>query len=654
MSATNWTNAQVLNQLNSGAKWTGDTITYAFPTSTSGMTGSTEVTGFSGLTVAQQEKATLALSLWDDLILPDMVKVTTSNSNIEFGNSTKGVSYAQAYYPTAGTVWFNKAYSDLQTPVIGQHGFLTFIHEIGHSIGLNHMGTYNGTGDWTPSSYQDSTVLSVMSYFGPNWGSGASTGEGLVQWADWVGADGVLYSPQTPMLNDIMAVQATYGVETTTRVGDTIYGFHSTLGSVSGGIYDFTQNTHAILCLFDSSGNDTLDLSGWSTSSSISLVPGTFCSGNSMTNNISIAYTCVIENAVGGAGADVIVGNAFNNRLEGGGGNDTFTGGMGDDTIIGGDGSDTVVYTGAFDTFNIAYNADTNAFTISSAAEGTDTVTGVEYFTFNGVAKAAADLMGGSTGTGGTTSSAVSIAASTQSIAEGNSGSTIASFTLTLDTASNASQTVHYTVAGTGNPAADSLDFTGLLQGDVTFGVGETSKTIQVQIVGDTVVEQNESFAVTLSNASSGLTIATGSATTTIVNDDSAIVYKIINGNNKANSIIGGNGNDSISGFGGSDILSGGRGTDILNGGVDNDRLTGGDGADRFAFTDLHFGKDTITDFLDGTDKLTFTSNVASSLAEFTFVGNGTTTVTVYHGTDSIVVKGFSNITLDANDFLFV
>jgi Ca2+-binding RTX toxin-like protein len=340
------TQAMVVQQLDSGLHWFGPSISYSFPTTKLGLTGTTELNSFSALNANQQSKAILALSLWDDLISTSFVSGTAGSSNIEFANTRLAGVYAQTYYPTDGTVWFSSAAigADLVTPVIGNHGFLTYIHEIGHALGLNHMGDYNGAGANTPKSYQDSTVLSVMSYFGPSWGSGATNGEGRVAWADWVGADNKLYEPQTPMLNDVYAIQQIYGADPSTRIGDTVYGFHSTVGAVSGGIYDFTSNLNPIMCIFDSSGIDTLDLSGWNTSSTISLVPGTFSSGNSMTNNISIAYSCVIENAVGGAGNDVLVGNDYGNVLDGGNGDDNLACGAGADTLIGGGGQDVVSY----------------------------------------------------------------------------------------------------------------------------------------------------------------------------------------------------------------------------------------------------------------------------------------------------------------------
>jgi serralysin len=652
MALAKWTDQQVLNQLITGYAWSGSTITYSFPTTTNYMTGSTEKTGFTPFTSTQQAKAVLALGLWDDLIAPHMV-AASGNTNIEFGNSTKGVSFAQTYFPTAGTVWFNPNYTDLKTPVIGQHGFLTLIHELGHSLGLDHMGDYNGTGNWTPSSYQDSTVYSVMSYFGPNWGSGAANGEGLVAWADWIGSDGRLYTAQTPMLNDIMAIQAIYGADTTTRTGDTVYGFHSTVGSANGGIYDFTQNANPILCIYDAGGNDTLDLSGWSTTSTISLVSGTFSSCNAMTNNISISYTTVIENAVGGAGNDMLVGNAFNNRLDGGNGDDTLQGGMGNDTLIGGQGTDTAVYTGDLSLYTIGYDANTQHFTISGGSDGTDDVSGVEIFSFNGVDHQASEFTNGQVVIVPPPPStvAVSILATTSSANEGNSGSTPFTFTIKLAAASGSDQTVDYAVAGSGSHAANSADFTGPLSGTITFDAGETTKTIQVLVAGDNTVETNETFGVTLSHLSSGLTLGTATATATILNDDVALHQ--ITGNARNNSISGTSSGDLIMGLAGNDTIHGNGGNDTINGGTGNDTLYGDAGNDTFLFTDLHIGKDIIKDFVQGSDMIQFSPSVALALSDFTISGQGSHDVVLTHGTDQLIVHSVNNLTLSINDFVF-
>ena len=529
MALANWTKTQILDQLITGQKWSGDVITYAFPTASTGMYGATERTGFTALNASQQAVATLALQTWDDLIAPDFQKTTATTSNIEIGFTTQGIGYAHAYLPTVGSVWFSGAQASLTAPQIGQHGFLTYVHELGHAMGLDHMGEYNGSGAWTPSSYQDSTVYSIMSYFGPSWGSSASAGAGLVAWADWVGADGKLYAPQTPMINDIMAIQAIYGVETTTRTGDTTYGFNCNITGTAAQLYNFAANKNPVMALFDSGGNDTLDLSGWSTPSTISLVAGSFSSCNSMTNNISIAYTCNIENAIGGAGADQIVGNDLNNLLDGGAGNDTLNGGKGDDILIagagndtlhGGDGNDQVNFSGAFSSYTYNYNAALQSWTFNSVSSGMDLITGVELFSFTDGIKTGNQILGI---TAPPSMPLVSISANSVSLFEGNSGSTAFNFTVKLDKASTTAQTVNWTVAGSGTSAAAANDFTSALSGTATIAAGQTSATIQVLVAGDTVVEAHETFTVTLSSPSTGLKLGTASASATITNDDVAV-----------------------------------------------------------------------------------------------------------------------------------
>jgi len=193
---------EVYDQLNTGLNWGSSIITFSFPLSSIGLyINGGEGAGFTAMLSSGQASARLALSLWDDLILSDFTEIqpgaSYDSSSLEFGMTTTGNDYAHAYFPTVGSVWFNPIYdlsagtNNLVAPVIGQHGFISFIHEIGHALGLDHAGIYNGSGTWTPLNLHDSTVFSVMSYFGPDW----DDGQGLVAWADWVGAVGITYSP---------------------------------------------------------------------------------------------------------------------------------------------------------------------------------------------------------------------------------------------------------------------------------------------------------------------------------------------------------------------------------------------------------------------------------------------------------------------------
>jgi Ca2+-binding RTX toxin-like protein len=91
-----------------------------------------------------------------------------------------------------------------------------------------------------------------------------------------------------------------------------------------------------------------------------------------------------------------------------------------------------------------------------------------------------------------------------------------------------------------------------------------------------------------------------------------------------------------------------------ITGGAGNDTFTGGAGGDTFVFNLAAFGDDKITDYQDGLDKLSFSLSVADSFDDFVITGNGTKTVMVTHGTDSIIVTSAVAFTLATDDFIFV
>jgi hypothetical protein len=106
--------------------------------------------------------------------------------------------------------------------------------------------------------------------------------------------------------------------------------------------------------------------------------------------------------------------------------------------------------------------------------------------------------------------------------AEGDSGATAFLFTVSLSAASTAPVSVTVASANGTATTADS-DYVAVPATLLTFAAGETSKTVTVQVNGDSTVEANETFTVNLS-AASGATIADASGLGTIVNDDRSML----------------------------------------------------------------------------------------------------------------------------------
>jgi uncharacterized protein len=114
-----------------------------------------------------------------------------------------------------------------------------------------------------------------------------------------------------------------------------------------------------------------------------------------------------------------------------------------------------------------------------------------------------------------------SLSISDATVTEGNSGITQISFTVTRSGNSSGEASADYTLTfGT----ADAIDFAAATPSlaRVVLVDGVLTDVITLNVTGDTDVEADETFTLTLSNASMGTQIGDGVATGTILNDDVA------------------------------------------------------------------------------------------------------------------------------------
>jgi hypothetical protein len=132
-----------------------------------------------------------------------------------------------------------------------------------------------------------------------------------------------------------------------------------------------------------------------------------------------------------------------------------------------------------------------------------------------------------------------SISVADVSLTEGNTGTATATFVLTLSAASGRVVTVGYATAS-GSADAGS-DFT-TATGTASFAVGSTTTSISVAVIGDSLLEADETFLMNLS-APSNATVARAQATATIHNDDGLPVLSVAD----ASTVEGNSGTKNLS-----------------------------------------------------------------------------------------------------------
>jgi hypothetical protein len=108
-------------------------------------------------------------------------------------------------------------------------------------------------------------------------------------------------------------------------------------------------------------------------------------------------------------------------------------------------------------------------------------------------------------------------------VAEGNSGTTSATFTISLSTVSGRSVTVNWaTTAGTATAGTDYV----AASGSRTIAAGSATASVAITLNGDTQPEGDETFGISLTNPVNA-TLGDGSGVGTISNDDGAPVLSV-------------------------------------------------------------------------------------------------------------------------------